>query len=681
MNQVSCAPCGQAQARLGVPLVVTPLFRPCRREVLTGSLAAAAWFVAAPARAQSGAGGDISPSLLQAFTKALDAYRNGDMENGDRAMQAVDDKTAQTALRWAAIRLNGADNLGLSRLLSFLRDEPNWPGRAFTRRKAETAFLATDPSGGEVINFFAGQPPATPSGRLRLAIALKQAGKQAEAETMARALWRDDALQLAQRNTLRDQFGPSLQPADHLQRIELLLVAGDRDGALKTAELISPAHVKWVKARLAAANGSKDASALLAELPEPLKGTAGYRLALAQTLREKPDEAALALNMPGEAAEGTLGDQLASERRIVATRLIDAKKLEAAFNLMANHEAETGSRGADADIFAGFIALRLMKEPLRAAPLFEKAMAADVNAAQKARAAYWRGRTADGLRADSSVFYKRAAEHGATYYGQLAAVRLGQRQVKLRAAPDGQDNPTSPVIRAIKLFEAADARDLALPLYIDSARQALNAETLASLIKLARAQGDPRAQLTVARIGLQRGFPFEREAFPVLPVADKAFAGQHDEWALAHAIAKQESGFDPKAVSSAGARGLMQILPTTAKETAKKIGRSYDLAALTSDPGYNLLLGTAYFSDLSRSFDGSMVLSVAAYNAGPGNVRKWIDTFGDPRQQGVNPVDWVERIPFSETRSYVQRVLENWQIYRQRQGRQASLRSENDLKR
>ncbi len=660
---------------------MTPLSRPCRRTVLTGSFAAALWMVAAPGRAQMRAGAELPPSLVQAFGRVLEAYRAGDMENGDRALQSVDDKTAETALRWAAIRLNGADNLGLNRILDFVRDEPNWPGRAFTRRKAEMAFLASNPAQSEVLVFFAGQPPATPTGKFRLALALKQSGKAADADTMARSLWREEPLTAPQRTTLREQFGPTLRLADHMQRIEMLLVNGDGDGAAKTAELISPAHVKWVRARLAAANGNKDAGKLLADLPDSLKRTAGYRLALAQTLREKPDEAALALTAQGDEAEGALGDQLASERRIVATRLIDAKKIESAFNLMANHEAETGSRGADSDIFAGFIALRLMKDPQRAAPLFDKAMNADVNAAQKARAAYWRARTADAMRADSTQFYKRAADQGVTYYGQLAAVRLGQRQVKLRNGPEPSPNNASAVIRAIRLFEAVDARDLALPLYIDSARQAPDAETLSALTRLARAQGDARAELTVARIGLQRGFPLEREAFPVLPAADKAFAGQPDDWAIAHAVAKQESGFDPKAVSSAGARGLMQVLPGTAKETAKKIGRSYELAALTSDPGYNLLIGTAYFSELSRSFDGSMILAVAAYNAGPGNVRKWIDAFGDPRQANVDAIDWVERIPFSETRSYVQRVLENWQVYRQRQGRQASLRSEQDLKR
>jgi soluble lytic murein transglycosylase len=304
----------------------------------------------------------------------------------------------------------------------------------------------------------------------------------------------------------------------------------------------------------------------------------------------------------------------------------------------------------------------------------------EANAASKARAAYWRGRAAEAMRADPTPFYRRAADSSITYYGQLAAVRLGQRNVRLRAAPEARQSDT-PVIRAIRFLEAADARDLALPLYTDVARQAPDAETLASLTRIARAHGDARAELTVARIALQRGFSFEREAFPVLLAADRAFSGNPEEWAIAHAVAKQESSFDPKAVSSAGARGLMQVLPGTAKETARKIGRSYDLAALTNDPGYNLLIGTAYFAELSKQYDGGMVLAIAAYNAGPGNVRKWIDTLGDPRQPGTDPIDWVERIPFSETRSYVQRVLENWQVYRQRQGRHATLRSENELKR
>lgn len=654
------------------------LTRPCRRSVLSGALLVAA-FAAVPAWAQPKPDAP-RPDLVQAFNRALEAYRAGDLENGDRVTQAVDDRVAQTTLRWAAIRLNGPDNLGLQRINDFLRDEPDWPGRVFTRRKAEIAFLAADPASGEVLAFFGTQPPLTPSGKLKLALALRQAGKASEAEAMARALWREEPLSAPQRIALRDAFGPALRNADHMQRIETLIAANDRDGALKTAEILGPGPVKWLRARFAAANGAKETGKLLSEVPDALKVTPGYRLALAQSLREKPDEAAAALQASGEQADGPLADQLASERRIVATRLIEAGKIEAAFALMAQHEADTGTRGADADIFAGFIALRLLKDPQRAAPLFDKVLSAQVNAAQKARAAYWRGRAAEAMRADSAIFYRRAAESGITYYGQLAATRLGQRTIKLCSAPEPRD-ANSPVVTAIRLLEAADARDLALPLYIDMARQGADAETLSGLARIARVHGDARGELAVARIALQRGFVFEREAFPVLPAADRAFSGQPDEWALAHAIAKQESAFDPKAVSSAGARGLMQLLPGTAKETAKKLGRSYDLAALTNDPGYNLLLGTAYFSELSAKFDGSMILAIAAYNAGPGNVKKWIDTFGDPRQNGIDPIDWVERIPFSETRSYVQRVLENWQVYRQRQGRQAFLRTESELKR
>lgn len=654
------------------------LSRPCRRTVLTGALLAAV-LAGGSVRAQPKAE-PPRPDLVQAFSRALEAYRSGDLENGDRAAQTIDDKVALTTLRWAAIRLNSPDNLGLERISRFLRDEPNWPGRTFTRRKAEIAFLAADPASGEVLAYFSGQTPATPSGRLKLAQALRQGGKAADGDAMARALWREEVLSGPQRAALREQFGPALRTNDHMQRIEMLLVAGDRDGTVKTAELLGAGHVKWVRARLAAANGAKDTAKLLADVPANLKTTAGYRLALAQSLREKPDDAAAALNAPGDGADGPLADQLASERRIVATRLIEAGKTENAFALMANHEADTGTRGADADIFAGFIALRLLKDPQRAAPLFDKVMAAQVNAAQKARAAYWRGRTADAMRADAAPFYKRAAESGTHYYGQLAATRLGQRTIKLRNAPEPAEND-SIVIKAIRLLEAADSRDLALPLYIDMARQGPDAETLSGLVRIARAHGDARGELAVARIALQRGFAFEREAFPVLPAADRAFSGNAEEWALAHAISKQESAFDAKAVSSAGARGLMQVLPGTAKETAKKIGRSYDLASLTGDPGYNLLIGTAYFSDLSAKFDGSMILAIAAYNAGPGNVRKWLDTLGDPRRSDVDPVDWVERIPFAETRSYVQRVLENWQVYRQRQGRQAYLRTETELKR
>lgn len=656
-----------------------------RRSLLAGAfygvaLAGAPLTFGAPSTARANARTPLGPDALQVFNRALEAYRSGDLETGDRAAQAVSDPIARLTLRWAAIRLNSSENLGTERIMAFLRDAPQWPTRSFIRRKAEAAFLGSNPGMAAVLNFFNGQPPQTQGGRLTYALALLQSGKTVEAQSLAQTLWREEPLTQAQRNTMRETFAPALRPADHMARIDFLLVEGDRDGALKTAEFLGAGHVRWVRARIAAASGAKDAGKLLAEVPDALRRTPGYRLAHAQILRDRPEEAARALAARGDEAEGPLGDLMATERRIIATRLIETNRPDLAFAVMANHEADSGSRSADADIFAAFIALRLMNDPQRAIPYLDRVLPSNANASLKARAAYWRGRAAEMMRADPTPFYRRAAESSTHYYGQLAATRLGQRTLRLRTAPEPRDNNT-PVIQAIRLLEAVDARDLALPLYIDMARQGADAETLSGLVRIARAHGDARGELTVARIAAQRGFAFEREAFPVLPAADRAFSGEPEEWALAHAITKQESGFDPKAVSSAGARGLMQLLPGTAKETARKLGRSYNLAALTADQGYNLMLGTAYFSELSKQFNGAMILAVASYNAGAGNVRKWIASFGDPRQPGIDPVDWVERIPFGETRTYVQRVIENWQVYRQRQNKVAMLRTEAELKR
>ena len=654
--------------------------RPSRRALLAGAFSGMA-LAALPTRpAWANARSPLGPDALQVFNRALEAYRSGDLETGDRAAQAVSDPVARLTLRWAAIRLNSSENLGTERIMAFLRDAPQWPTRSFTARKAEAAFLGTIPNASAVLNFFNSQAPQTQGGRLSYASALLQAGKTAEAQAMAQALWREEPLTAAQRTTMREQFGAALRASDHMARIDLLLVEGDRDGALKTAEWLGPGHVRWVRARIAAASGAKDAGKLLAEVPDALRRTPGYRLAHAQILRDRPEEAARALAARGDEAEGKLGDLMATERRIIATRLIENNRPDLAFAVMAHHEADSGSRSADADIFAAFIALRLMNDPKRAIPFLDRVLPSNANASLKARAAYWRGRAAEAMRADPTPFYRRAAESSIHYYGQLAATRLGQRTLRLRTGPEPRDQNT-PVIQAIRLLEAVDARDLALPLYIDMARQSPDAETISGLVRIARAHGDARGELTVARIAGQRGFAFEREAFPVLPSAERAFSGQPEEWALAHAIAKQESGFDPKAVSTAGARGLMQVLPGTAKETARKIGRSYNLAALTADQGYNLMIGTAYFDELSKQFNGAMILAVASYNAGPGNVKKWIESFGDPRQPDTDPIDWVERIPFGETRTYVQRVIENWQVYRQRQNRVAMLRTEAELKR
>jgi soluble lytic murein transglycosylase len=234
--------------------------------------------------------------------------------------------------------------------------------------------------------------------------------------------------------------------------------------------------------------------------------------------------------------------------------------------------------------------------------------------------------------------------------------------------------------RSIKLLHDAGLRDLAMPIYIDLAQRLSDPTQLNALGDLAVEYRDSRALLTVGKTAVQRGFPLDVHAFPTIGIPVFEPVGDRVERAMVFAIARQESAFDPRAQSSAGARGLMQLMPATAKSTAKRYGVDFDLDRLLSDGSYNAKIGAAHLGDLMGDWKGSYILTFASYNAGGGNVKKWIDAYGDPRSPDVDPIDWVERIPFSETRNYVQRVMENLQVYRNRLGERSALVIESDLR-
>jgi soluble lytic murein transglycosylase len=221
-------------------------------------------------------------------------------------------------------------------------------------------------------------------------------------------------------------------------------------------------------------------------------------------------------------------------------------------------------------------------------------------------------------------------------------------------------------VQAVKLLQDIGESELTLGLYSDLAQTLTDPGQLDALASLATTQKNARAILAIGKIASQRGFPLDQHAYPVAGIPEFDPVGDEVEPAMVYAIARQESAFNPRAVSSAGARGLMQLMPATAKRTAQRFGVGFNLERLVEDPAYNAKLGSAHLGELMEDWKGSYILAFASYNAGGGNVKKWIDAYGDPRKSQVDVVDWVERIPFYETRNYVQRVMENLNVYRQR---------------
>jgi peptidoglycan lytic transglycosylase len=291
------------------------------------------------------------------------------------------------------------------------------------------------------------------------------------------------------------------------------------------------------------------------------------------------------------------------------------------------------------------------------------------------------GRT-DGARAH----YEAAARYSTAYYGQIARARLGHKDIVLRAppepAPERRDTLARlEVVRAIELLYAIDERDLIAGALADLGERATDAVALAAIAEVAARHKDARAMLLLGKAALGHGLPLEHYAFPTVGIPDYRAIGPAVEPAVIYAIARQESTFNPRTVSSARAMGLMQVTPEAGRYVAKKFGAPFDEKRLLSDQSYNVQLGAAELGDLFEDYRGSYILTFAGYNAGRGRVKEWIAKHGDPRDPKVDPIDWVERIPFSETRNYVQRVLENLQVYRVRFGGSSKLLIEADLRR
>ena len=362
-----------------------------------------------------------------------------------------------------------------------------------------------------------------------------------------------------------------------------------------------------------------------------------------------------------------------SERDILVRRLLDEGKDRLAYALAAWRElGETGAAVAEAEFLSGWIAFRRLNDAKSAYEHFSTLYQGATLPTSQARAAYWIARAADamGMGEAARRWLAVAATHGTTYYGQLAAARLDsavQPDFPPEPRPSPQDvdafDGTEPV-RATRMLAEIGQDDLAKPFLLQAATAAKTSVDQKLIASLAETIGALDVAIAAAKRAGRDGAPLLAEGFPLVRFERHGAV----EPPLVLAIARQESAFDRAAVSRADARGLMQLRPDTARDVAKALEIPFSADRLVTDPAYNLALGQAFMDRLLDRFGGSYVLAAAAYNAGPARVRQWLDTYGDPRTGTVDPVDWIELIPFPETRNYVQRVLENLQIYRLRLG-------------
>ncbi|GAK72330.1 putative soluble lytic transglycosylase [Agrobacterium rubi TR3 = NBRC 13261] len=581
-------------------------------------------------------------------------------------------------LTWA-IAISGQRDVPSSEITAAQRVLNGWPGIATLRANSERAMLRESLQPSDVIAYFATTTPETPEGTLALATAFNTSGHSDQAQTLIRRIWTSETMDTGLEDRVLSQFSGLLSVADHKARMDYLMYRNRVSQAKRFADLgkVPQLYTAWA----AVLQKSKTAAVALNAVPAAMRNDPAYLFARIENLRHQQkyeEAAALLAQSPKDPVQ--LGDpgEWWNERRIVARGLADLGDFKEAYNIVANHSATSAVDIADAEFHAGWYALRALQDPASAAKHFNALLQASNRPLSASRAYYWLGRTAEaGGPGDARDYFTKAAANPGTFYGQLAAARIGTTTINV-TYPSPTDNDRQhfadrEAVRAIERLEAAGYSWRADSLYRALAEQMDSPGELAILATRAEANNNHQVSLQIGKTAFSRGIDAAALAYPIGVIPGSANISGSGK-ALAYAIARQESAFNPAAVSPANARGLLQLLPGTAKGVASRHGMDFTQAKLTTDAGYNATLGAHYLGEQIDSFGGSYILTFVAYNAGPKRVPEWIARYGDPRGKPIDDVvDWIERIPFPETRNYVQRVMENYQIYKTRLGQKADI--------
>ncbi|WP_246710723.1 lytic transglycosylase domain-containing protein [Mesorhizobium sp. RMAD-H1] len=609
-------------------------------------------------------GGDLKTGLDALYDK--DTQRAIAIRNG-MPRHSLD----RHILTWA-IGLSGMDGISSADIAAAAEELPGWPGMAALRRNSERALYRENSPAQAVIKAFGNTKPQTTEGMIVLARAYISEGNSAKARQVLAPSWRTEKLDSDDERLILREFGQVLTRDDHLQRMLRMLYANRIQSAGRVATLANAESL--YDAFAAVARKAPDAGKKLAAVHSSWRSNPAYMFAQIQYLRRQErysDAAELMLKAPRDPATLVDPDAWWVERRILSRELLDIGKPETAYRLAAAHAAETPALAAEAEFHAGWYALRSLKDPKTAHRHFARIAEISSRPISASRAYYWLGRAAEaGAGGDAKAHYRRAAHYGTTFYGQLAAAKLGEKQLEIPYPKPTEEERARferrEAVQAIRRLESIGYGARAEILYRDLAQELDNTGELALLAVMAERKGNHYLALRVGKTAALRGLDVGALSHPIGAIPDSADikgAGK----ALAYAIARQESEFNVSAVSSAGARGLLQLLPTTAKEVAQRAGMSYSKPRLTTDAAYNATLGSHFLGEQIDRFDGSYILTFAGYNAGPRRASEWMAKYGDPRGKPIDEVvDWIERIPYTETRNYVQRVMENYEVYKAR---------------
>lgn len=665
--------------------------------MLTATLAALA--VLAPVQPQSlnsqpapyAASASYQPRVLNdqdtaLFRQGLAQARARDVIGTQNTLRQIGDPTARKLVEWALVDTS-AEQLSYAELAEDQQLLNGWPRGESRRTAAEIALDRAGAGPDAALALFADTPPTTIQGAISLAEAMEQRGRQSEAQSLVRDWWRTRSFDDAAQSRILSRWSGWLIPDDHVARLNMLLL-GPHGPATRSMVALVPYERQSIANAAISLRSAYSADATVASLSpnQALDPNIAFERARILRAADRQSEGFTLLRYLPPAPSHSEGQTaLWNERRNYFLDALERRNWSAAYDAMAGHGFPGGERKVDAEFFAGWVALTKQNDPARAARHFETLRQSSSTPITQGRALYWLGRAAEaqGDMAGAQGWYQQGAQHIQTFYGQLAAQKAGQTTITLPSDPaptqaDVAAFEGNEVVRATRILGEVGEQPLLRVFAYHLDDTVPNPSDLALLMDLMNGYGDGFGAMQVGRAANQRGVFMPNRMFPIrIPTAVQGAAPI--EFTLA--ITRQESSFDPRARSGADARGMMQFLTGTASGVARRMGLPYSQDRLW-DADYNMQLGSYHLQELTNNFGGSMLLATVGYNAGPARPPQWTARCGDPRGGQVDPIDFIECAPFTETRNYMMRVMENMAVYKARlNGGTAPLTTTQDIAR
>ena len=666
----------------------------CFRAILLAGIAIA---VAPSARAQVVLNTEQRPGLIRVlslsdrerYLKAYQATEHGDWTAARSLAAQGHNATAQRIIEWRYL-IDKNSGATFAEIAAFLRNNPEWPSRDILFARAEAAM---DPNmePRSVIAFFGGRDPVSDIGKIRLGEAFVATGSLDKGRQLIRDGWIGGDFDVNQEFAIIQRDGNVLTPDVDRARLNRLLFEDQVTAARREMSRVPSDAQQVAWARITLRSSSIQGMRLVTALPPSLQYDPGLLVDRIKILRQQNDFETiptLLSRVPSREMAQMNPTKWWGELNLTARAAIQSRAFRVAHAVLAQNGLTTSTELSEAEFLAGWLDLRFLHNPNEAHAHFLRLASGVTRPISKSRGYYWAGRASEsaGNYAQARTDYQAAAQIPESFYGQLALAKLSVPSLHVRndaveaTAEEKTHYESRELTRAIHVLGDLGLVALLRQFATYDAETNPDPKHLTLLAADLVHMGFKDAAIRVAKTASYSGVRLAGYSHPTIALPSYVGPGTAPEPAFVHGIIRQETEFDTAAVSGSGARGLMQLMPASAKHDAGLAGLPYNFSDLTQNPIYNARLGMVEMADDLSLYGGSYVLTAAAYNAGKGNVNRWIATYGDPRSPVVDPLDWIEEIPFTETRNYVERVLENTEVYRNRlSGRDEPLHILTDL--